>query len=183
MRTLVALFAILTLTACSVSADAGRSPAVTATPATLPAIPAGGMLYQSLPAAKATERAPELVLNNWIVDAQIGAPVQADVYIVESDEYREPLADERVLTGSERYELTLSHPLDGWLIVKAPGYETWFIRLQYHIRSSRELSGPVELAPLGLTSLTSHQRFYHRFVYVSAVRGLTATMITLSLFT
>ncbi len=124
-----------------------------------------------------------LVLNNWIVDAQTGAPVQADVYIVESDEYREPLAGERVLTATDRYEVTLARPLDGWLIVKAPGYETWFIRLQYHIRSSRELSGPVELMPRGSASLTSHQLSYHRFVYVSAVRGLTATMITLSLFT
>ena len=107
----------------------------------------------------------------------------ADVYIIESVDFREPLADELVLIATERYERTLARPLDGWLIVKAPGYETWFIRLQYRIRSSRELRGPVELMPQGSASLTSHQLFYHRFVYVSAVRGLTATMITLSFFT
>ena len=77
--------------------------------------------------------------------------MRADVYIVESEEYREPTAAEQVLAGSQDFEITLLDELDGWLVVKAEGYETWKLRLRYHIKTSRRLGGPIQLTPLPRT--------------------------------
>lgn len=38
----------------------------------------------------------------------------------------------------------------GWLVVEAPGYETWRVQVRYPVRTSRTLVGPVELVRAGV---------------------------------
>ena len=90
-----------------------------------------------------------MVVEGTVVDAASGQPVAADVYMVESADYREPVDQELVLAGSQHFEINLLDQLDGWLVVKAAGYRTWKVRLRYHIKTSRRLSGPIQLERIG----------------------------------
>jgi hypothetical protein len=121
----------------------------TATPMVLPMeVPAGGMVFTPLDPSGTPEANPVLLVNGTVVDSMTGQPISADVYIVESGGYREPTTSEQVLAGSQDFEITLLDELDGWLVVKAEGYETWKLRLRYHIQTSRRLGGPIQLIPL-----------------------------------
>jgi hypothetical protein len=48
----------------------------------------------------------------------------------------------------QRTALQLPAQSDGWLIVRAPGYEDWRLRLHYQVKTNRKLSGLVQLRSL-----------------------------------
>ena len=51
--------------------------------------------------------------------------------------------------GVTDFELALFGDLDSWLVVIAPGYRPWHLRLQFNLKTSRELTGPVLLKRIG----------------------------------
>lgn len=149
MKQLGIMLALLSVMSVLFVACTGASIPPTATPMALPMeVPAGGMVFAPLDPSGTPEASPVLLVNATVFDGVTGQPVIADVYIVVSEEYREPTAVEQVLAGSQDFEITLLDELDGWLVVKAEGYETWKLRLRYHIKTSRRLGGPIQLMPL-----------------------------------
>jgi hypothetical protein len=82
--------------------------------------------------------------------------VTADLYIVHATEYREPTPDELALRAIDQFALQLPAQSDGWLVVRAPGYADWQLRLHYQVKTSRKLSGPIQLQRLlnGLRAIT-----------------------------
>lgn len=85
------------------------------------------------------------MVEGAIIDAVTHQPVTADVYIVNAREYRTPTPAERVLHDTQHFEIQLHSQLDGWFVVRAPGYEDWSLRLHYRLKTSRKLSGPIQL--------------------------------------
>ena len=125
---------------------AGPSTATMSTPKPLPTeIPSGAALVVPLDPAGTPEAMPLLVIRLSIMDEETGEPVRGDVYIVDSFDYREPLPNDQRYASVEDFELALFGDINAWLIVKAPGYETWRIRLSFNLKTSRELTGPVQM--------------------------------------
>jgi hypothetical protein len=71
--------------------------------------------------------------------------VAANVYIVHATEYREPTPLELMMYNTERVEMKLPATLDSWFVIRAPGYADWPLRLHYRLKTSRKLSGPIQL--------------------------------------
>jgi hypothetical protein len=153
MRYLLLCFTLLLLAGC-MPAHAATIDSIS-TSQWLPAqIPASGLLYLPLDPAGAPEDNPILVVEGTIIDAATHQPVTADVYIVNAREYRTPTPAERVLHSTEHFEIQLLSHLDGWFVVRAPGYEDWTLRLHYRLKTSRKLSGPVQLRRLSVGKMT-----------------------------
>lgn len=145
MRYYFVIFTALLSVGCAAAPSATPAP----TPQPLPtSVPAGGLLYLPLESTGTPEANPILVIEGVIIDAVLHRPVAADVYVIRAGEYRAPTPDERVLHGAARFEIQLRAQLDGWFVVRAPGYEDWKLRLQYHLRTSRKLTGPIRLRRL-----------------------------------
>lgn len=141
------LFTLLLLTGCMPAHAATTDPISTSQ--WLPAqIPASGLLYLPLDSAGAPEDNPILVVEGAIIDAVTRQPVTADVYIVKARDYRTPVPAERVLHGADHFEIQLLSQLDGWFVVRAPGYQDWKLRFHYRLKTSRKLSGPIQLKRL-----------------------------------
>ena len=116
------------------------------TPRALPTeIPPGAYVQVPLEAAGTPEAIPLLVIRSSIMDEETERPVRGDVYVVDSVAYREPEPYEQHYAGVDAFELALFGDINAWLIVKAPGNETWRLRLSFNLKTSRELTGPVRL--------------------------------------
>jgi hypothetical protein len=111
-------------------------------------IPAGGMVSITLPSRGTPEAFATLEIFSQIVDITTGAPVAADVYVLSDQELREPLPDELLASQVLAFRLTLPSKLSGRLLVRAPGYRDWDVRLEYNVKTSRVLEGPVEMIRL-----------------------------------
>jgi hypothetical protein len=48
-----------------------------------------------------------------------------------------------------KVEIALPHDMRRWRVVRAAGYAPWWLRVRYHIESSRTLDAPVELTRVG----------------------------------
>jgi hypothetical protein len=68
-------------------------------------VPPGCMVFTHLGASGTPEANPVLVIENSITDASTGTPVRADVYVVVSEDAREPLPDELVVAGNASLQL------------------------------------------------------------------------------
>jgi len=76
---------------------------------------------------------PVLTVEAWIVDAETGQPLKADVF----------LDGERVFQGVERFRVEV--PSGTELRVVAEGYHPWALRFRYELREGQVLRGPVRL--------------------------------------
>ena len=140
------MLTVLLLAACSAVPVAPP----TNTPKAIPTeIPPGAYVQVPLEAAGTPEAMPLLDIRSSIVDEQSGAPVHGDVYVVDSVDYRDPAPADQRYAGVEEFELALFGDINAWLIVKAPRYETWRLRLSFNLNTSRELTGPVRLKRIG----------------------------------
>jgi hypothetical protein len=143
MRHCSLLIAALLLAGC-LATPAPAAP--TSTPVWLPTqIPENGLIYLPLEPAGTPEANPVLVVDLAIIDAMTQQPVAVDVYIVNAREYREPTRAERMAHNTEQVALKLPAELDGWFVLRVPGDEDWTLRLHYRLKTSRKLSGPIQL--------------------------------------
>lgn len=128
-----------------------ETPIPTPEPVTLPTlVPPGGAVVVALPTlAGGPDDAPALLLNVSVTEAGTGRRVASEIFIVASEDLREPVDADRVASGVSEVEVLLPGDLTGWLVVTAPGYAPFRLRLRYHIMSSRTLDAPVELQPIG----------------------------------
>jgi hypothetical protein len=76
---------------------------------------------------------PTLTVEAWIVDAETGRPLKADVF----------LDGELVFEEVERFRVEI--PSGSELRVEAPGYHPWALRFRYKLREGQVLRGPVRL--------------------------------------
>lgn len=90
-----------------------------------------------------------LFVRSQIMDEQTGEPVRAEVYVTGPESYLDPQPIDLVYADVTSFELALFGDLDSWLVVLAPGYRPWHLRLQFNLKTSRELAGPVRLRRVG----------------------------------
>jgi hypothetical protein len=88
------------------------------------------------------------VIEAAITDAVTKRPVAADIYIIQAKQEREPTPDDLIAHATEHVEIKLLSQLDGWFVVRAPGDEDWKLRLHNRLKTSRKLSGPIQLQRL-----------------------------------
>jgi hypothetical protein len=160
MRRQSLLCALLFLTSCV------PAPAPLAAPTSIPhwlptQIPASGLIYLPLESTGTPEAHPMLLVEAAILDAVTHQPVAANVYLVHDELYREPTPAELVLSNTGHFELKLLAQFEGWLVVRAPGYADWTLRLHYHLKTTRKLSGPIQMHRLASGSQTA--TFGHRW--------------------
>jgi hypothetical protein len=91
-----------------------------------------------------------MILSVRLYDATTGRPVNdGDIYWLPGVQRPVTAADLRAQDGWGG-DIYLSGDEDGWLIIQAPGYEEYALRVKYQIaRGSRWLDVPVRLKRIG----------------------------------
>jgi hypothetical protein len=111
----------------------------------LPPVPPGSLVHLALPSRGTPESDATLTVESVIFDAGTRHPVPASVYVIADETLREPLPSELLAHNVVAFELTLPPTLTSWLLVRSEGYRDWAVKLDYRIKTSRTMLGPVEL--------------------------------------
>lgn len=144
MRYLVSLLLLLTallLSACAAPVAATPTPWSVELPPVLP----GGLVHLALPSRGTPESNATLTVESVIFDAVTKRPAPASVYVIAGETLREPLPSELLAHNVVAFELALPPTLTSWLLVRSDGYQDWAVKLDYRIKTSRTMQGPVEL--------------------------------------
>lgn len=137
------------------AATATAIPIVTATPAATPiAFPTtelapGGSVRIEIPTHGTPEASPRMIVSVKVFDEATGAAIN-DANIYWAPGPKRPVTDADIRgRGVFGADLYLDGEEDGWLIVRAPGYVEYSVRLKYRIVTSRWLDVPVRLKRIG----------------------------------
>lgn len=114
-----------------------------ATPTPLPPPRSTGLRVDELIEEPGPE--PRMYISATVWDAELNIQLLADVYIVESAEFRMPNAGELVQASINQIGLSTPPKFRGWLVTRREGFNDARIPLDYDLSRSKMIHGTIDM--------------------------------------